>query len=127
MDITTFIASIWGPIILAVGFGVFLNAAYYRRVYRDIEKDSLAMLVFGMFAMAVGLIQVQVHNVWDTFPQIVVSLVSWAVLLKGVAFLIAPKFVDQIGDKWVNMSLVPFAGTGAIIIGAYLTYLGYIA
>jgi len=65
MDITTFLAQIWGPIILAVGLGVFISRNYYMRIYRDLEKETLAVLVFGMVAMAAGIAQVSVHNIWN--------------------------------------------------------------
>lgn len=127
MDITTYLASIWGPVMLAVALGVFMNAAYYRKVYRDLEQDTLAALVFGMLAMAIGIMQVQVHNLWDTVPQILVSLLGWAVLLKGAAFLLAPKLVDSMGDRWANMKLIPVAGTAMLLLGGYLTYIAYLA
>jgi uncharacterized protein YjeT (DUF2065 family) len=127
MDITTFLASLWGPIILAVGVGVFTSPSYYKKIYRDLENDTLAMLVFGMVAMAVGIMQVQAHNLWDTLPQILISLLGWAVLVKGAAFILAPKFVDKAGDTWVNLKLIPFAGAAMLLLGGYLTYLAYFA
>jgi hypothetical protein len=50
MDITIFLAQIWGPVILAVGIGVFTSRSYYLKVYRDLEKETLAVLLFAMFA-----------------------------------------------------------------------------
>jgi hypothetical protein len=127
MDITTFLASLWGPVILAVGVGVFVSRGYYIKIYRDLEQAPLAVLLFGMVAMTAGIAHVLAHNIWDTFPQILVSFLGWAVLIKGALFIIAPKFVDKAGDGWANMQLIPFAGGLMLLFGAYLTYFAYFA
>ena len=127
MDITTFLAQIWGPIFLAVGIGVFVSREYYLKIYRDLEKQTLAMLVFGMVAMAVGIAQVSVHNVWNNLPQVIISFFGWATLLKGAMFLIAPKFVDRSGDWAANTKLIPVVGGFMLLVGVYLSWVGYFA
>ena len=127
MDITLFLAQLWGPVILAVGIGVFVSRTYYIKIYRDLEKDTLAVLLFGMVAMTAGIAHILFHNVWDTFPQVLVSLLGWGLLIKGTFFIIAPKLVDKAGDSWINMKLIPFAGGSMLLIGAYLTWFSYLA
>jgi hypothetical protein len=127
MDITVFLAQLWGPVIFAIGVGIFVSRSYYIKIYRDLEKDTLAVLVFGMTAMAIGLAQVAVHNVWNTLPQIIISFLGWGVLLKGALFIIVPGFVDKMGDKWINLKLIPLAGGLTLLIGAYLTWVAYLA
>lgn len=127
MELTTFLAQLWGPVIFAVALGVFTSRSHYVRIYRDLEKDALAVLLFGMVAMTAGIAHVSVHNVWDTLPQIVISLLGWGLLLKGAAFIVFPKLVDQKGDWMANSKLIPVAGVAMLIIGGYLSWLGYFA
>ncbi|HEY1037124.1 MAG TPA: hypothetical protein VGE62_00915 [Candidatus Paceibacterota bacterium] len=127
MDITLFLAQIYGPVLLAVGAGVFVSTRYYVKIYRDLDKDALAVLVFGMFGMAIGIVQVSFHNVWDTFLQGLISFIGWGFIAKGALFLIAPGIVDRMGDEWANRKLVPLAGFFMVLIGAYLTWAGYFA
>ncbi len=127
MDTTVFLAQMWGPTILAVGLGVFMSRNYYIKIYRDLEKDVLAVLVFGMAGMAAGIAQVLFHNSWGSLPEIVISLLGWGLLLKGAMFVIAPTFVDTLGDMWASKQLIPIAGTFALIVGTYLTWFAYLA
>lgn len=127
MDITTFLAMLWGPTILAVAIGVFLSRPYYLKIYRDLDKSPLAVLVFGMIAMTAGIAHVYFHNSWDTLPEIVVSFLGWGLLAKGALFLVAPKFVDKAGDGWAKKKLIPVAGTLMLVVGGYLTWLAYFA
>jgi hypothetical protein len=49
MELTQFLAQIWGPVILAIGLGIFVSPKYYSKVYHDLEREPLAILVFAMF------------------------------------------------------------------------------
>ena len=127
MQTTIFLAQIWGPVILAVGIGVFTSRSYYLRIYRDLEKETLAVLCFGMFGMALGIVQISVHNVWGSFAQGVISFLGWALLIKATLFIVAPRLVDKSGEWAANLKLVPVSGTLMLLFGAYLTWLGYLA
>ena len=127
MDITIFLAQIWGPAILAVGLGVFVSRSYYLKIYRELERETFAVLVFGMVGIAAGIAQISAHNIWGTFPQVVVSLLGWALLIKALAFAIIPKLVDRGGDWIVNSKLISFVGVLMLILGAYLSWFAYFA
>jgi hypothetical protein len=127
MDTTMFLAQVWGPIILAFAVGLFTSRAHYSRVYSDLQKEPFALLTFGMFAMALGIWQVSVHNVWDTPLQIVVSVLSWAVLLKGTMFIVAPNWVDHMGDWQAKSNLVSSIAVLSLMLGGYLVWVGYLA
>jgi len=127
MDITVFLAKLWGPAILAVGFGVFISRNYYIKIYRDLEKDALAVLIFGMVAMTSGVAHILFHNVWNTFPQILVSFLGWSLFIKGAMFVIVPNFVDRAGNFWVSKHLISIAGLLTLIGGVYLIWIGYFA
>lgn len=124
---TTFLSQLWGPVILAVGLGVFISRDYYVRLYRELEKETLAVLLFGMVGMTAGLVHVMVHNAWGSLPEVIVSIFGWGLLIKGTLFVLAPRLVDKVGDGWANLKLIPFAGGLMLVVGAYLTWVGYFA
>lgn len=127
MDTTLFLAQIWGPIIFAVGLGIFVSRKYYIRIYRELEKDALAVLIFGMIGMAAGIVQVNAHNVWDTLPQILISLLGWGLLIKGTVFAVVPRIVDRGGDWAADSKLIPAVGALMLLLGAYLSWFAYLA
>lgn len=125
MDITETLAQIWGPMLIAIGVGILFSANYYKKIYRDLESEPLAVLGLGMVLMAVGIMQVLVHNVWASIPQIVISLVAWGTLLKGVVLVTFPRLVDQVGNKVAVSGIIPVVSVGALALGAYITWIGY--
>lgn len=125
MNTTLFLAQIYGPILLCMGLGIFISKNYYRKIYRDLEKDVLAVFLFGMIGMAIGIVQIRFHNVWNTIPQILISIIGWGFLLKGILFTVWPRQVDKAGDYWASKHLIPLSGTLLLLIGAYLSWFAY--
>lgn len=124
---TLFLAAIWGPILLAFGIGMFVSRAHYETVYRHMEREPLATVGFGFMAMAFGVVHVMVHSFWMTPLEIVVSLLGWGLLLKGIAFIVIPRFADKRGDWFAHEHLLPASGTLAGILGAYLTWVAFLS
>jgi len=127
MDVTLFLASIWGPVLLAVGLGIFVSRSYYAQIYRDLEKDVLAVLLFGMTYFAAGIVQVQAHNVWGTFPEVVITLLGWGLLIKGAVFIVIPRIADRGGDWFASRKLLSVVGAALLIGGGYLSWISYLA
>jgi hypothetical protein len=127
MELTQFLAQIWGPVILAIGLGIFVSPKYYSKVYHDLEREPLAILVFAMFAITFGVIHVTLHNVWNTFPEIIISLLGWGLLVKGLVFAIAPSVADMGGNWAARIKLMPAAGGILLIVGGYLSWIAYLA
>lgn len=125
METTTFLAQIWGPILIAVGLGFFFSTKYYIKIYRDLEKESFAVLFFGMIAMAGGIAHILAHNIWDNLSQIIVSFLGWGLLVKGIICVTFPRLADRGGDWVLSAKAVPVAGVVTLILGAYLSWVGY--
>jgi hypothetical protein len=127
MDITTFLAQIWGPIVLAVGLGMFVSRAHYARIYRNLENEALAILVFAMAGIAAGVLQVTSHSLWGTPAQILISFLGWALLVKSVMLAIMPSAADRLGDWAANARLITLIGGVMILAGGYLSWVGFFA
>lgn len=123
--ITIFLAQIWGPIFVAMSFGIFISRDYYLKIYRDLEKETLAVLCFGLLTLSLGIVQVEVHNVWGTLPQIIISFLGWAMLAKGIVLVVKPELANRAGDWFANAKSVSIIGSITLIGGLYLTWFAY--
>jgi len=127
MPETFFIAQFVGPILLAIGIGIFVSRDYYMKVYRHLESESTAVVIGGISALAAGIAVVSFHNVWSTFPEILVSLLGWLMVVKGVALAVFPKSVGTFGDMIAKQNIFSSAAVVAIILGGYLTWFAYLS
>ncbi len=123
---TMFLASLWGPAILAVGVGVFVSREHYLRIYRDIQREPFALLVFGMAGIAAAIAQINIHNVWETLPEMIISFLGWALLLKSLTLMIMPNITDKLAGRIAaNSTLITIVGITMLLIGGYLSWLSY--
>ena len=91
-------------------------------------RNPSMMLMLGIIAVAAGLAMVLGHNIWRGGAlTVVVTLVGWLALIKGLIFLFLP--ADAIAETlmcWLRhpplfyVSMIP-----SLLIGIYLTYEGF--
>jgi len=125
MDITLFLTKLWGPVILAMGIGIFANRSYYIKVYREFEKDVFATFLFGIVAITAGVAHILVHNIWGSWLEIIISFLGWAVFVKGMAFIVAPKLVSKTSNFYADKNLIFFSGTLLLMLGILLSLVAY--
>ena len=127
METTMFLAQLWGPALLAVGVGLLLNRADYKKVYKGVSNEPLATLAFGLLAMTIGLAQILTHNIWNSTAAIVVSLLGWSAFLKGIVCIIAPGSTAAWAHRFEKVKPLGISGVFAVITGVYLIWIGFIA
>lgn len=128
MDPTTIlIAQFVGPVILAVGIGVFFSRNYYVKIYRNLEQETLAVLMGGISILVAGIAMVMYHNKWDSFTSGLVSFIAWASIVKGIILISFPQMANKFGDMVADSRLFGFVSIFATACGAYLSYIAYLA
>ena len=86
------------------------------------------MWVLSVITLTIGLAMVLAHNVWSGGAlAVVVTLVGWAALIKGLLFLFLPSGVESalILSVLRNPLLFYVWMTPSLLIGIYLTYGGF--
>jgi hypothetical protein len=88
------------------------------------------MLILGVITLAAGLAMVLAHNIWSGGTlAVVVTLVGWITLVKGLLFLFLPPemeagfFVGQLHYQQLSY----LYGAISLALGVYLTYGGFTA
>ena len=89
--LTIFLGKLIGAYCLIVGLTMMANRRTMVGAVNALIRSPPLALLAGVFAVAVGLGLVIGHNIWSggALP-VVVTLVGWAALIKGVALLALP-------------------------------------
>jgi len=91
-------------------------------------NNAALMWVLSVITLTIGLAMVLAHNVWSggALP-VIVTLVGWATLIKGLLFLFFPPGVESefILNALRNPLLFYVWMTPSLVIGIYLTYGGF--
>ena len=88
---TVFLGKLLGLYIVAIAVGMLVNRRRTMAAIDEMARSGPWMLFSGMVATAVGLAVVLGHEVWagGVLP-VLVSLMGWAALLKGLTLLLVP-------------------------------------
>jgi len=125
MDVALLVAKLYGAVAVAMGLGMLINAKYYKKVFVGMMKDTTFMFMWSIFAIIVGLLIILNHNVWEASWVIIVTLIGWIGLVKGVVLLVFPGIVKVFEGWFKNAAFFIAAGFGSLVLGGILLYLGF--
>lgn len=121
-----FIARIFGPCYFIIALGMIFNRKFYQRLMEEYSGSAVSVFYGGLLALVVGLAIVLKHNVWTSHWTVVITLIGWAGLLKGIWLVVFPQTVNTFMRSYTrNPTLLRLHALVALILGAFLTIKAY--
>jgi len=127
MAATLLLAKVYGLAFVLGTLGILMRKGHLKEVVDDFTKSLALAYMAGMAMVALGLVLVLKHNVWGTFPEVLVSLLNWIILVKGALYLLFPK--ELMG--WAKKKYEAMQGMWTFFVvlmlaaGVYLGYVGF--
>lgn len=127
-DVTFILARVLGPVLIVAGVLLITQSARVLSAMMGFLASDALMLFAGFLSLMIGLGLIALHQRWNNFSAIVISVLGWAFALRGALALLAPQFLHRGADFILATPLtLPIAGCVTALIGVWLTYAGYIA
>ncbi len=127
MDLSLFVAQVAAIVYLSVGVGMLLDKKYYAKLLEGIMKDTTAMYIGGFMALIAGFTLVTFHNEWVKSWEVLVTIIGWIALIKGVMLLAFPSTLVGMTKSWVNAKNLKTFSVIVIALGLVFGYFGFIA
>lgn len=126
MEHSKFLGKVIGIYLIIVCIAMFINMpAFIDRVNSLINNTAL-MFVVGFITLILGLLMVVSHNIWQLNWRVVITIISWLVLLKSISIIFYPQFIDQLSLSFVQNINVAYIGAAIdLILGLLLCYFGF--
>ena len=126
MQTSIFLAKLIGPVFLAVGLGLLLNAATYRKLAEEFLHSTALVYLSGVLLMIGGTALLLAHNVWTLDWQVLITVLGWLAAIGGAARIIVPQGTQKIGRRIVaSPAGLTVACVIWLAIGAVLCFFGY--
>ncbi|MDD4202247.1 MAG: hypothetical protein PHQ52_02145 [Candidatus Omnitrophica bacterium] len=128
MDTSILLAKIFGPYFILISVGILINPYIYQKLIQDIAKSPSFIFWSGAVAFITGLLIVLFHNIWTLTWIVVITLIGWMAILKGVWFVLFPKHAEKLFERYRPGSiLIKVHLLLAFLLGLWLSFMGYFA
>lgn len=124
MDISHVLARLFGIMMIVLFGGILINRKYYRHLWQDLSTHPFSLLISGFITLLLGLIVLQMHNLWVADWRSLITLLGWLFVVSGAVRLLLPEMVIKIGQK-VTQEIILGIASVLLLIGLFLTYMGF--
>lgn len=126
MELSLLLAQVIGLYLMLEGLVVLTRRKFVMNIVNDLSDHKALMFVTGGMLVILGLLIVLNHNVWEASWRVVPTIVGWILVIKGVTALFVPNMLIEKGKRMAkNRQLAVLLGVAALVIGAYLAYVGF--
>ncbi|MEI7750419.1 MAG: hypothetical protein WCJ25_05495 [Candidatus Moraniibacteriota bacterium] len=119
---------ILGLAMFSIGVGMLAHPDVLKKMFRNLEHDPVAVYLSGFISLFMGYVLVAFHNTWHFDRSVIITIVGWAGLLKGLSLLLFPTSLFGVSKKLTTsdayLKVFPWY---AIVFGIILLYFGYFA
>ena len=127
MDVSLFLAKVWGLTIVIICLGLLVNRKFYTATYKKLEHDDTVLLIGGILVLAVGVAQVVGYEVWQANYKGLLTVLGWATLIKGGLILLAPGYTEKMVTLSVKNNKLNLFFIIGLLLGLYILIVGFTA
>ena len=111
---------------LAIGVGILVNPEFYSKTFQAFVGNGSFMYFVGIMALVVGYLIVAFHNTWTCDVSVIITVLGWIALIKGIVILVAPKAMIALVRLIVEKSMfMKIEAILAIVLGLLFSYIGF--
>ena len=124
MSIANFLAEFWGFSMVIVSMAFLAYPRYSGQVIKAIEEEK-NVIICGILNVMAGIALILLYNVWDKSWKVIITIIGWLVLVRGIICLFSPHIIKKILEKVkAHSDRLPALFAGGVILGCVLIYLG---
>lgn len=125
MDLSIFLAKTLGLYLVIMAIVLWVNMQKISTILKSSENSPF-LLISGLLALIFGILLVVSHNVWVADWRVIITIIGWLALIKGLLRLLFPDYAYKIIRGFAdNIQVYYITDIIILIVGIYLCYVGY--
>lgn len=124
--LSVIIARIAAVIYLAAAAGALFSRSYYRRLIEDFYRNAAVVYLAGFMAVVLGSLVVVHHNLWVRDWRVLITILGWLALIKGVLLIVFPGFVQGYSRPFLGERGLMWLPPAAAVLGLLFGYFGFL-
>jgi hypothetical protein len=127
MYASIFLGKLFGFYLLFVGLVMFMQKAKLLPMFEKIVQKPAMYFYGGLINLVMGLLLVLSHNVWSFSWPLILTLLSYLILLKGLLFLFFPEKSMYFSAKMLTPHYWKLFSYIYILLGLFLLVVSFLA
>lgn len=118
-NVSIFLAKFWGWYLIIFFFILSFNPKRIVQIIKDLEDQKFVILT-SFLAIIIGLINILLHNLWESDWRLIITSIGWISLILGLSLFILPKqtanWIDFINIKFVQVLYILLFFVGLFLL-----------
>ncbi|MDQ6967048.1 MAG: hypothetical protein Q9M23_09000 [Mariprofundaceae bacterium] len=111
---------------IPLSLGTCLNRGYFRRIIEDFYGNAGLTYIGGFMALIMGALIVHFHNHWVSDWTLLITILGWLALIKGIVIIVFPKHIQRMSEAFLTdtgLKVIPYA---SLLLGLLFAYFGFV-
>ncbi|MBW2970507.1 hypothetical protein KY319_05275 [Candidatus Woesearchaeota archaeon] len=122
MDISIFFARLWGSFFIIFGLLFIITRQLGKTI--EMTKDKAFVISTGYITLIMGLVTVILHNVWVADWRVVITVLGWSTLIKGIMKIGFPEHIRKQAQRFKKKQVL--SAIILLFLGAWLFWMSFV-
>lgn len=127
METSIFLARVIGLFSVISTSAILVRYKTFLKMEEEALKNPALIQLSGFLILIVGVLLVVSHQVWTPDWRLVITLIGWLVLFKGILRILFPESIIRLLEKKSSSYWSLLAEGLVFVIGLCLVYQGFFA
>ena len=119
------IFQLFSLVYLAIGIGMLISPDFYKKLFTDFCENAAVMYLGGIMALVIGYLILAFHNTWTKDLSVIITVIGWLALVKGILILVRPKMMIALTKAMLKENTLKIMATWVILLGLAFSFLGF--
>ncbi len=125
MELSILMAKIVAILYLSIGISIVAGQTTHKKLFKSYEESPGLVFISGFMLVILSALLIQYHNIWIKDWTVLITIIAWAMLIKGFLFLAFPKSFLSFGSKYAQTK--NWMGYIIVVIALVFGYFGFMA
>lgn len=122
MEVSIFFARLWGSFFLIFGLLFIITRQLGRTI--EMTDDKAFVISTGYITLLMGLVTVILHNLWVADWSVVITILGWSTLIKGIMKVGFPEQIHKQAQRFKKKQ--ELSAIFLMVLGVWLMYMSFI-
>lgn len=126
METTIFLARAIGLFGAISTLAIIVRYKTYLAMEESAVKNPAMLYLSGFFILLVGILLVISHQVWTQDWRVIITIIGWLILIKGLLRIFFPERIKRLIEKKQTDRRFLLSEIAVFLLSLYLIYQGFI-